>query len=614
LTAVSRFLERIASGTPLVADGGMGALIASAVPRLRCPEEANLRAPESVVDVHVGYIRAGADLIETNTFGANRPKLAQHFLEEEFEAINNAGVRLAREAREICGRDVFIAGSIGPLGELRGPAAAAQYADQAAVLEGRGVDLFMIETFYDLDDLLTAVAAVRSVSQLPIVALMTFDGDGQTLAGVTAHDAAARLKELDVAVFGANHGAGPTAALHALAEMQGPGARLAALPNVGLASMSGQRIVFPHATPAYFGEFAAQARSLGASIIGGCCGTTPAQIAAIRAAVDEDAKPTGSVLVRERERATGVAAAEEPTQLQQLLAAGEFVVSVQLDPPLGASANGLIETARAIRDSGKAQFVDVNDNPRARARMSGIMASVAIERFAGIETIPHLTPRDMTISGLESLLLGAHAEGVRNILAVTGDPPEQGDYPGTHGVWEVDSVGLVELMARLNRGEDWHGRTIDAPTSFFPGIAVNPTADDLGLEADRFHQKVAAGARFAMTQVLFDLAALESFRERIGGRWPIPILVGIWPVRSYELLVRQHNETPGIVVPEHVQERYRVAGAEARRVGGELGLELLAGARELASGAYVVAPFRVPMNVVEFLPQPAAQAPVETGL
>jgi homocysteine S-methyltransferase len=610
---LSRFLERIAAGTPLVADGGMGALIASAVPRLRCPEEANLRAPESVVDVHVGYIRAGADLIETNTFGANRPKLAQHFLEEEFEAINNAGVRLAREAREICGRDVFIAGSIGPLGELRGPAAAAQYADQASVLEARGVDVFMIETFYDLEDLATAVDAVRSVSQLPIVALMTFDGDGQTLAGVSAHDAAARLKELDVAAYGANHGAGPTAALHALAEMQADGARLAALPNVGLASMSGQRIVFPHATPAYFGEFAAQARSLGASIIGGCCGTTPAQIAAIRAAVDEDAKPTGSVLVREREQATGVAAAEEPTQLQQLLAAGEFVVSVQLDPPLGASANGLIETARAIRDSGKAQFVDVNDNPRARARMSGIMASVGIERFAGIETIPHLTPRDMTISGLESLLLGAHAEGVRNILAVTGDPPEQGDYPGTHGVWEVDSVGLVELMARLNRGEDWHGRTIDAPTSFFPGVAVNPTADDLGLEAERFHLKVAAGARFAMTQVLFDLAALESFRERIGGRWPIPVLVGVWPIRSYELLVRQHNETPGIVVPEHVQERYRAAGAEARRVGGELGLELLAGARELAAGAYVVAPFRVPMNVVEFLPQPAAQAPVETG-
>jgi 5,10-methylenetetrahydrofolate reductase len=397
--------------------------------------------------------------------------------------------------------------------------------------------------------------------------------------------------------------------------MQPSGARLAALPNVGLASMSGQRIVFPHATPAYFGEFAAQARALGAAIIGGCCGTTPAQIAAIRGAVDENAAPSGSMLVRERAEATAVAEQDEPTQLERLLRAGEFVISVQLDPPLGANANGLIETARAIRESGKAQFVDVNDNPRARARMSGMMASVAIERFAGLETIPHLTPRDTTVTGLESLLLGAHAEGVRNILAVTGDPPEAGDYPGTHGVYEVDSIGLVELMTKLNRGEDWHGRTIDAPTSFFPGVAVNPTADDLELELDRFHHKVAAGARFAMTQILFDVEPLETFRERLGGVWPIPVLVGIWPIRTLETLVRVHNETPGIVVPEHVQERYRQAGADARAVGGALGLELLDAARRLAHGAYVMAPFRAPMNVVDFLPapQPAAQAPVETG-
>jgi homocysteine S-methyltransferase len=615
MARMSRFLERLAAGAPLVADGGMGALLASAVPRLRCPEEANVRAPESVVDVHVGYIRSGADIIETNTFGANRPKLAQHFLEDQFEQINSSAVRLAREARDIAGREVFIAGSIGPLGdvELRGGNSAALYAEQATILEGRGVDLFMVETFYDVDDLETAVAAVRSVSQLPVVALMTFDGDGQTLAGVSAAEAAERLAALDVAAFGANHGAGPAAALHALAEMQRPGARLATLPNVGLASMSGQRIVFPHATPAYFGEFAAQARVLGAAIIGGCCGTTPAQIAAIRAAVDENAAPSGSMLVRERAQATAVSEPEEPTQLQQLLEAGEFVVSVQLDPPLGANANGLIETARAIRESGKAQFVDVNDNPRARARMSGIMASVAIERFAGLETIPHLTPRDTTVTGLESLLLGAHAEGVRNILAVTGDPPESGDYPGTHGVYEVDSIGLVELMTKLNRGEDFHGRTIDAPTSFFPGVAVNPTADDLELELDRFHRKVAAGARFAMTQILFDLEPLEAFRERLGGSWPIPVLVGVWPIRTYELLVRMHNEAPGMVVPEHVQERYRAAGADARRVGGEPGLELLEGARRFAHGAYVVAPFRAPLNVVDFLSQPEAHAPVETG-
>jgi homocysteine S-methyltransferase len=389
---------------------------------------------------------------------------------------------------------------------------------------------------------------------------------------------------------------------------------LAVLPNVGLASMSGQRVVFPHATPEYFGEFAAQARALGAAIIGGCCGTTPTQIAAIRSAIDENLAPAAPLLVRERSKANRPAPSTESTGLQRLFDDGTFVVSVQLDPPLGANPEALIETARAVRDTGKAQFVDVNDNPRARARMSGIMASVAIERFTGVETIPHLTPRDMTLTGLESILLGAHAEGVRNILAVTGDPPEAGDYPGKHTVYDVDAIGLVELIGKLNRGEDWHGRAIDAPTSFFPGVAVNPTADDLALEADRFHRKVAAGARYAMTQLLFDLEPLDAFRERIGGAWPIPLLVGVWPIRTYDTLVRMHNEMPGLVIPEHVLERYRVAGPATRDIGLALGHELIEGARAVAQGVYVMAPFKQPMNVVELLPelQPAAHAPVDT--
>jgi len=605
---MSRFEERLASGTPIVADGGMGAVLSSAVPDLRCPEEANLRAPESVLEVHLDYIRAGAELIETNSFGANRAKLGQRFLAAELEQINAAAVRIAREAREVSGRDVFIAGSVGPLGdvELRGHDPAELFAEQARVLEGRGVDLFVVETFYDLDELETAIAAIRSVSALPLVALLTFDAQGETLAGVKAEDAAARLRPLGLAAYGANHGAGPAAALAALARMGGDGAVLAALPNVGLASMTGKRIVFPHATPAYFEEFAAQARALGARLIGGCCGTTPAQIAAIREAVDANRRPAGSFLVRERKRATPFEPTAEETQLERMLRDDEFAISVQVDPPLGANPEALIETARAVRESGRAQFVDVNDNPRARARMSGIMASVAIERFTGLETIPHLTPRDSTIAGLESLLLGAHAEGVRNILAVTGDPPEAGDYPGTHAVYDVDSIGLVELIAKLNAGEDWHGRTIDAPTTFFPGVAVNPTADDLELEADRFHRKVDAGARYAMTQILFDLEALDAFRERLGGSWPIPILVGVWPIRTTETLVRVHNEVPGIVVPDDVQERYRLAGAGARDVGLALGRELIEGARERASGVYVVAPFRRPLDVVELLPEPAA--------
>ncbi|MGZ4352713.1 MAG: bifunctional homocysteine S-methyltransferase/methylenetetrahydrofolate reductase [Gaiellaceae bacterium] len=597
------FEARLRQGRPLVADGGMGALVSAAVPGLRCPEEANLRAPESIVSVHVAYIRAGADLVETNTFGANRPKLAQHFLEDDFERINSTAVRLAREAREISGKDVFIAGSIGPLGdvELREETRAELFAEQARVLEGRGVDLFMVETFYDLDELETAIEAVRSVSSLPIVALMTFDEDAQTLAGVSATEAGRRLRPLGLAAIGANHGAGPAAALGALAQMRGDGTVLAALPNVGLASLSGARIVYPHASPEYFGEFAAQARELGAGLIGGCCGTTPAQIEAIRAAIDEGRAAAGSIFVDEGARVPAPPPVEGATRLAELLSTGEFVVSVQLDPPLGGNNAALLEAAEALRRSDKAHVVDVNDNPRARASMSGIMASVAIERATGIETIPHLTPRDSTIVGLESLLLGAHAEGVRNVLCVTGDPPEEGDYPGAGGVYQVDAIGLVEIVARLNRGEDWHGREIDAPTSFFPGVAVNPSADDLDTELRRFEQKLEAGARFAMTQVLFDLEYLDRFVELLGGASPIPLLVGVWPLSSHALAVRIHNEVPGIVVPEPVQERLRAAGADAAEVGMELARELLAESRTRAAGAYVVAPFRRPLGVLELL-------------
>ena len=593
----STFESRLRAGPPIVADGGLGVVLSAAVPGLRVPEEANLRAPDAVTAVHVSFINAGADLIETNTFGANRRKLAQHFLEDEFERINSTAVKLARDAREIAGREVFIGGSIGPTG----PDGGELVAEQARILEGRGADVLLLETFYDLDELEEAIAAVKSVSALPVVALLSFDSDAVTMAGVTARDAAARLRRLELAAFGANHGRGPAAALTALAEMAGDGAVLAALPNVGLATMTGARISFPHATPEYFGDFAASARSLGARLIGGCCGTTPAQIAAIRQAVDEDRPARPASRARGREAVAAPASDEGPTELARLLAAGEFVVSVQLDPPLGGSVEGLIDAARTIRESGKAHVVDVNDNPRARARMSGMIASAAIQREAGIEVIPHLTPRDSTIAGIESLLLGSHAEGLRNVLAVTGDAPEAGDYPGTGSVYDIDAIGLVELVSRLNEGTDFHGRAIDAPTSFFPGVAVNPTADDVELEVDRFRRKIAAGARFAMTQILFDFEYLERFFERFGGPSPIPLLVGVWPIRSLELAVRVHNETPGIVVPEHVQERYRAAGTNAPQVGIDLAHELIEQARKVAAGVDLVAPFRRPLGILDIL-------------
>jgi methionine synthase / methylenetetrahydrofolate reductase (NADH) len=598
----SRFLERLGSGPPIVADGGMGALVSSAVPRLRCPEEANLRAPDAVVSLHVGFINAGAELIETNSFGANRRKLAHYFLEDEFERINSTAVKLARDAREVTGREVFVAGSIGPLGEpLVSRERRRLFADQATILEGRGADLFMVETFYDLDELVDAIEAVQSVSSLPIVALLTFDEGAETLAGVTAHEAAERLAKLDVAAIGANHGAGLLAALAALEQFKTDGLPLAALPNIGLASLAGGRVIFPHATPDYFAEFAAHARDLGARVIGGCCGTTPTEIAAIRAALDEERAPRAALHFEERELVVSLGEEQGESQLEQALRSGEWVVSAQLDPPLGSNVAGLIEVARALKESGRVGFVDLNDNAGARAGMSALIASAAIERACGIETIPHLTTRDTTVMGLESMLFGAQAEGLRNILAVTGDPPEVGDYPGSRGIYEVDSIGLTRLMASLNRGEDVNGRPIDAPTSFYVGVAVNPSADDLDFELDRFRQKIDAGARFAMTQLVFDLDYLDRFLDRIGGSPPIPLLLGVCPLWSYRLALRFHNELPGIIVPDALQEALRDAGSDAADVGMAHAKRLLQEARDRVAGVYLVVPYRQPLRVLELL-------------
>jgi homocysteine S-methyltransferase len=600
----SRFEERLSTGPIVVGDGGMGVLITSAVPRLRCPEEANLRAPESVVTLHTSFIRAGADLIETNTFGANRRKLSQLYLEDEFERINSAGVKLAREAREVSGREVFVAGSIGPLGDLAVPPEqrAELFAEQAALLDGRGIDLFMIETFYDLDELETAIEAVRGVSSLPIVATLTFDEGAETLAGVTGAEAAERLRPMGLAAIGANHGAGLHAALGALESMGGDGdLPLAALPNVGLASLSGGRVIYPHATPEYFAEFAAHARRLGARLIGGCCGTTPLEIAAIASAVEQEREPSAPLDVVERElvepRLDG---RPYETELARKLREGEWVTCVELDPPKGGTYDAMLGVARHLKLSGKVDLVDINDNPMARARANALMASVAIERECGIETIPHVTPRDTSIMGLESLLLGAHAEGVRNVLSVTGDPPEIGDYPGSQGVYEVDSIGLSQVVSQLNRGEDYNGKGIDAPTSFFLGVAVNPSADDLETEAERFRQKIEAGASFAMTQALFDLSYLDRFEELIGG-WPVPLLLGIFYVRSYQLAVRLHNEVPGIVVPEEVQRRLEQAGPRAGAEGLALAKELYGEAREKVAGVYVIPPFKQPEAALDLL-------------
>ena len=613
---MGRFEERLGEDRVIVGDGGTGAFLSSAVPRLRCPEEANIKAPEAVIGVHAGFIRAGAELIETNTFGANRRKLSAQFLDDKLEEIVERGVKLAREARDVAGASALIGGAIGPLGDLEGSTGAedayAVFLEQARLLEGRGVDLFLVETFYDLDELETAIRAVQAVSSLPIVAQLTFDEDGQTLAGVHARDAGERLGFLGVVAVGANCGLGPQAALAALGEMSAHvnGLPLTAQPNVGLPSRSGGRIVYPHATPDYFAEFAAQARSQGAKLIGGCCGTTPAQIAAIRAAVEEEREPRVPLFVIEQEVVARPAPARDRTLLERRLEAGDWVVSVELDPPKGTNMEAMIDVATRLRSSDAVHVVDINDNPMARARLSALMAAVVLERSAQIETIPHVTPRDASIMGLQSQLLGAHAEGIRNILAVTGDPPHVGDYPGSSGVYDVDAIGLVTLLGHLNRGEDYSGKAIDAPTSFFVGVAVNPSSDDLERELERFRQKVDAGASFAMTQALFDIDYLDRFLDRLGGESPIPLLVGVWPLTSYQLAFRLHNEVPGITIPDAVQERLAGAGSDARAIGFELAGQLAEVARSRAAGIYVIPPFKEPTAALELL---AASLPPQRG-
>jgi homocysteine S-methyltransferase len=602
---MARMLQRLGRD-PLVSDGGMGSLLQSAVVRARCAEEANLIAPEQVVALHVAFIRAGADIILTNTYGANPQKLAVHKLDDRFEAVNQAGVKLAREAREVSGRDVLVAGSIGPLGgapgELAPDAMAAAFAAQATALEGRGVDLFVLETFTALDELVAAARAVRSVASLPLIVQVTVGDDAETVAGLAAADVPAAVAGFDPVAVGVNCSLGPQAVLHGIERMRAAtGLPLIAQANAGLPNVSTGRLVYPNASPGYFGEYAAHALALGAVVIGGCCGTTPDHVAAIRRAVSERRPPAVALQLVERELPTRAESEAVETLLATKLRKGEFVVSVELDPPKGGNVERLIASARTLAGSGGVDVFDVNDNPLARARMNALIASALIEQQVGIETIPHVTPRDASVRGIESMLLGAHAVGIRNVLAVTGDPPPSGDPHGSQAVYEVDAIGLTRLMTALNAGLDYSGKAIDDATSFHVGVAVNPVADDPDAELARFELKIEAGARFAMTQVLFDAAQLEGFLERLGGPAPVPLIVGVWPVRSHALAFRLHNEVPGISVPDDVLDRLERAGANAPREGLAVARDLLAAVRELAAGAYLVPPFKEPEAVLELL-------------
>jgi homocysteine S-methyltransferase len=615
---IEDFNDRLQRGI-LVADGAMGSMLYETVGPQRSIEELNSSHAEAVFHIHQAYIEAGAQLIETNTFGANRHKLAQLGMQERVAELNHRGVKIAREAREAARHEVLIAGSIGPLGvaqhvrELPREQVFEIFQEQAGALEERGVDLFLLETFSDIQELLTAIDAVRSFSQLPIAAELTYSEEGTTFGGTRPQDAWEALRGKNIQSIGANCTIGPQLLLPILRELACASLPLSAMPNAGFPKRMGDRIVYPRSSPEYFALFAQEATDLGARILGGCCGTTPQHIHAMAEAVkklrvrvaDDLGVPRGaSVEVMEApERARRIAAREPESKLWGKIQAQKFVVSVEIDPPKGVTIDRIIEQAGCVMASGEVDAIDINSGTLARVGMDALMLAGALEAH-GFETIPHLTTRDANIIGLQAMLLGAWAVGgVRNVLAITGDPPSVGDYPETTGVYELDSIGLVKVLSRLNQGTDWAGKNLGGATNYTIGVAVNPVAEDLDEELRRWEAKVEAGAHFAMTQPIFDPEHWHSFVKRLGGRAPIPVLVGLWPLTSYKQALRLNNEVPGIVIPEPTLKEMERAGDSARDRGFALARKMLEWARTARhcgiAGAYLIPPFKRYEEILE---------------
>jgi methionine synthase I (cobalamin-dependent)/5,10-methylenetetrahydrofolate reductase len=599
-------MERLATGTPILFDGAMGTyLYAQGVPYERCFDELNLLQADLVQAVHRAYIAAGAEVIETNTFAANRVRLAAYGLENRVRDINFRGVKVAREAREVSGEPVFLAGSVSSIGQPLAPVgtiwpdeARAIFIEQIEALLEAGVDLLVLETFSSPLELREAVLAARSVSaDLPIVAQVSVDEDGTTLAGATPVDIVNALATLRVDAVGVNCGVGPQAALQAIQQMR-PLTRLplSAMPNAGHPTTPGGRQIYV-STPEYFADYARRFVEAGASIIGGCCGTTPAHVAAMRSALpgSRSAVAANSTLVQVERPTTdeGVPILEPRADAESPLArkvrTGEFIISVEVDPPRGINPNKMLQGASLLKEAG-ADCVDVGDSPMARVRMSCIAFAALCEQRVGIETLIHFTTRDRNLMALQSELLGAHALGIRNVIALTGDPPQMGSYPSATGVWDVKAPGFIRIIKQLNQGVDWAGNSIGRPTNFLIACAVNPMADDLEYELDWYHQKVEAGADFAITQPLYDLEQLDRFFSRVPHP-KIPTIVEIMPLQSYKHAEFCHNELAGVVIPREHLVNMKEAGERGIEVGFQLAHQFLLDVFNRVDGVLLVPSF-----------------------
>jgi homocysteine S-methyltransferase len=593
------FLEELDTRV-LVCDGAMGTMLyARGIFLNRSFDELNLTQPDLVAEVHKEYVRAGSDVIETNTFGANRVKLAAFGLADRVHAINIQGAKIARHAAR---DEVYVAGAIGPLGIRVEPwgrtgvdEAEEYFREQAQALLDGGVDLFVLETFRDVNEIGAAIRAVRGLCALPIVAQMTTEEDGNSLDGVAPETFVPDLEARGANVVGLNCSVGPAAMLEALERMAHVArVKLAAQPNAGKPrEVEGRNLYL--SSPEYMASYARRFINTGVRLVGGCCGTTPDHIRAIKVAVRSLA-PGAAAPAKAAAPAVPAAVVtrvprEQKSRMANTLVRGGFVVTVELTPPRGYQADALVGTARTLKIRG-VDLVNIPDSPRASGRMSALSAAFLIQQQSGVETILHYACRDRNLLAMQSDLLGAYAMGVRNVLLVTGDPPRVGDYQDATAVVDVDSIGLTNVVNSLNGGLDIGGQTIGQPTSFHIGVAVDPGALNLDNELRRFAYKVEAGAEFAITQPVFDAAGFRAFVARLRAQpeCRIPLIAGIMPLESARHAEFLANEVPGVRIPEAVLDRMRRADAAGRAAeeGLAIARETAAEVRPLVQGVQII--------------------------
>ncbi|MEY4630159.1 MAG: hypothetical protein RIQ81_279 [Pseudomonadota bacterium] len=602
-------------------DGAMGTELYSKGTFInKCFEELNLNNPALVVEVHLTYLRAGADIVSTNSWGANRFKLSGHNLHDRVQEINHKAAEIARNAVRASGRDsTMIAGSIGPLGvriEPWGPTsfdeAKAAFAEQIRALVSGGIDIISLETFSDISELQQAVLAAREIAPgIPVIAQIAINPDGKSLMGTPLEWAMKKLDEWDVDVVGLNCSVGPQPMMTALPKIRAATSKpLCMQPNAGMPKLVEGR-TFYMSTPEYLAEFTKGFLQSGVSVIGGCCGTTPEHIRAMAnafrhhaamSAVESGSNAGQSVSkielsgspeqAPEQQGVTPVPALEKSTWAKKI-ARGERVLSVELLPPAGVKTGKIIEQSKQLKSAG-IDAINIPDGPRASARMSAILTAVMIEKRAGIETVLHYTCRDRNLLGMQSDMLGAHAIGLRNMLLVTGDPPKMGSYPNATGVFDIDAIGLTNMVARLNRGLDLGGRPIGAPTAMSVGVGVNPVHRDFAYEMKRFRYKVEAGAEWCITQPVFDADSLFRFLDHIEkNNVRIPVIAGVWPLLSLRNAVFMNNEVPGVVIPESVMKRMEkpTDPEDAKRVGVDIAREMVEKLGSNVQGLQLSAPF-----------------------